>query len=70
MLQCYSLKPSRPRLLPESKSLFLRLVLLRGLAYSVIVTAFLNSMHMCYYTVSVFLFLTYFSLYNRLGTTL
>ena len=50
----------------ESKSLFLHLCLLRCLAYSIVVTIFLNSMHMSYYTVSIFLFLTYFSLYNRL----
>ena len=47
MFQCCSLKSSHPRLLPESKSLFLHLCLLRCLAYSIIITAFLNSMHMC-----------------------
>ena len=36
------------------------------LAYRVIVTIFLNSIYMHYYTVLVFFFLAYFTLYNRL----
>ena len=44
----------------------LHLCLFCCLAYRVIVTVFLNSIYMHSYTVLVFLFLTYFSLYNRL----
>ena len=36
-----------------------------SLAYRVIVTIFLNSLYICYYTVLVFFFLAYFTLYNR-----
>ena len=67
MFQCYSLKSSHPRLLPQSpKFCFLHLCLFFYLAYRVIVTIFLNSMYMHLYTVLVFFFLTYFILYNRL----
>ena len=34
--------------------------------YRVIITIFLNSTYICYYTVLVFFFLAYFTLYNRL----
>ena len=37
-----------------------------SLAYRVIITSFLNSIYMRYYTVLEFFFLTYFALYNRL----
>ena len=66
MSQCYSLKSSHPCLLPESpKDCSLHLCLFNCLAYWVIVTIFLNSIYMCQYTVSVFFFLSYFTLYNR-----
>ena len=64
--QCYPLKSSHPHLLPQSpKDCSLHLYLFCCLAYRVIVTIFLNSICMCYYTVLVFFFLTYFTLYNR-----
>ena len=67
MFQCYSLKSSHPCLLPQSpKDCSIHLCLFCCLAYRVIVTIFLNSMYMHYYTVLVFFFLTYFTLYNRL----
>ena len=48
MFQCYSLKPSHPRLLPQSpKVCSLHLCLFCCLAYRVIVTIFLNSIYMC-----------------------
>ena len=50
----------------ESKSCSLHLCLFCCLIYRVIVTIFLNSIYMCYYTILVFFFLTYFTLYNRL----
>ena len=67
MFQCYSLKSSHPHLLPQSPkvcSLYLRL--LCCLACRIIGTIFLNSIYMHKYTVFAFLFLTYFTLYNRL----
>ena len=67
MFQCYSLKSSQPCLLPQSpKVCSLHLCLFCCLTYRVIVTIFLNSIYMCYYTVLVFFFLAYFTLYNRL----
>ena len=50
----------------ESKRLFYTLVSLCCLVYRVIVTVFLNSIYMRQYTVLVFFFLAYFTLYNRL----
>ena len=48
MFQCYSLKSSHPRLLPQSpKDCSIHLCLFCCLAYSVIVTIFLNSIYMC-----------------------
>ena len=44
----------------------LHLCLFCCLAYRVVVTIFLNSMYMHLYTILVFFFLTYFTLYNRL----
>ena len=67
MFQCYSLRSSHPRLLPQSpKDSSIYLCLFCCLAYRVIVTIFLNFIYMCYYIVLVFFFLTYFTLYNRL----
>ena len=48
MFQCYSLKSSHPLLLPQSpKVCSLSLCLFYGLAYRVIITISLNSIHMC-----------------------
>ena len=67
MFQCHSPKPSHPHPLPQSpKDCSIHLCLFCCLAYRVIVTIFLNSIYMCYYTVLVFFFLAYFTLYNRL----
>ena len=44
----------------------LHLCLFCCLAYKVIVTIFLNSIYMPWYTILVFIFLTYFTLYNVL----
>ena len=67
MFQCYSLRSSHPRLLPQSpKVCSLHLCLFCCLAYRVIVSIFLNALYMCWNTLLVFFFLTYFTLYNRL----
>ena len=67
MFQCYYLKTSHPCLLPQSpKVCSLHLYLFCRLAYRIVITIFLNSIYMHSYTVLVFLFLTYFTLYNRL----
>ena len=67
IFQCYSLKSSHLCLLPQSpKVCSLYLCLFCYLAYRVIVTIFLNSIYMRLYTVLVFFFLAYFTLYNRL----
>ena len=67
MFQCYSLKSSHLHLLPQSpKVCFLYLCLVCCLASRVIITIFLNSIYMRQYTVLVFFFLAYFTLYNRL----
>ena len=67
MFQCYSLRSSHPRLLPQSpKVCSLHLCLFSCLAYRVIVSIFLNALYMCWNTLLVFFFLTYFTLYNRL----
>ena len=67
MFQWSSLKSSHPHLLPQSlKVCSLHLCLSCCLAYRIIFTIFLNSIYMCQYTVLVFIFLTYFTLYNRL----
>ena len=48
MFQCYSLKSSRPHLLPQNpKVCSLYLCLFCCLAYRVIITIFLNSIYMC-----------------------
>ena len=67
MFQCCSLKSSHPHLLPQSpKDCSIYLCLFCCLALRVIVTIFLNSIYMRSYTVLVFFFLTYFTLFNRL----
>ena len=67
MFQCHSPISSHPRALPQSpKDCSIYLCLFCGLSYRVIITIFLNSIYMRYYTVLVFFFLVYFTLYNRL----
>ena len=67
MFQCHSLKSSHPLPLPQSpKVRSIHLCLLCCLAYRVIITIFLNSIYVCQYTILVFFFLAYFTLYNRL----
>ena len=67
MFQCYSLKSSHPHLLLQSpKDCSLHLCLFCCLVYRVVVIIFLNPIYMCHYTVLVFFFLSYFTLYNRL----
>ena len=67
IFQPYSLKSSHPHLLLQSpKVCSLHLCLFCYLTYRVIVTIFLSSIYMRYYTILVFFFLTYFTLYNRL----
>ena len=67
MFQCHSPKSSHPLPLPQStKVRSTHLCLFCCLAYRVIITIFLNSIYMCQYTVLVFFFLAYFTLYNRL----
>ena len=59
MFQCHSPKSSHPLPLPQSpKDCSIHLCLFCCLAYRVIVTIFLNSIYMCYYTVLVFFWLT------------
>ena len=66
MFQCYSFKSSHPCLLPQSPTVCsLHLCLFCCLTYRVIITIFLHSMYIKY-TVLMFFFLTYFTLYNRL----
>ena len=66
MFQCYSLKSSHPCLLPQSPKVYsLYLCLFCCLEYRVIITIFLNSIYIHRWTVLVFFFLTYFTLYNR-----
>ena len=67
MFQCHSPKSSHPLPLRQSpKDCSTHLCLFGCLAYRIIVTIFLNLIYMCYYTLLVFFFLTYFTLYNRL----
>ena len=67
MFRCCSLKTLHRRLLPQSpKVCSVHLCLSFCFAYRVIVTAFLNSIYMRQYTVSVFIFLAFFTLYNGL----
>ena len=67
MFQCHSPKSSPPLPLPQSpKDCSIHLCLFCCLPYRVIVIIFLNSIYMHSYTVLVFFFLAYFTLYNRL----
>ena len=67
MFQCHSPITSHPRPLPQSpKDCSIHLCLFCCLTYRVILTISLNSVYMHYYTVLVFFFLAYFTLYNRL----
>ena len=67
MFQCHSPISSHPLPLPQSpKDCSTHLCLFCCLTYRVIITIFLNSIYMCQYTVLVFFFLAYFTLYNRL----
>ena len=67
MFQCHSPKSSHPLPLPQSpKDCSINLCLICCLTYRVIVTIFLNSIYMRQYTVLVFFFLAYFTLYNQL----
>ena len=67
MFQCHSPKSSHPHPLPQSpKDCSKHLCLFCCLTYKVIINIFLNSIYMCQYTVLVFFFLAYFTMYNRL----
>ena len=67
MFQCHSPKLSHPLPLPQSPKVHsIHLCLFCCLSYRVIITICLNSVHMCQYTVLVFFFLAYFTLYNWL----
>ena len=67
VFQCHSPKSSHPLPLPQSlKDCSIYQCLFCCLVYRVIVTIFLNSIYMHSYTVLVFFFLAYFTLYNRL----
>ena len=67
MFQCNSPKSSHPRPLPQSpKDCSIHLCRFCLLAYRVIITIFLNSIYMHWFTVLVFFFLAYFTLYNQL----
>ena len=67
MFQCHSPKSSHPLPPPQSpKDCSIHQCLFCCLVYRVIVTIFLNSIYMREYTVLVFFFLAYFTLYNRL----
>ena len=67
MFQCHSPESSHPLPLPQSpKARSIHLCLFCCFAYRVIITIFLNSIYMCWYTVLVFFFLAYLTLYNQL----
>ena len=66
IFQYYFLKSPHPPLLHSPKVYSLHLCLFCCLAYRITVISFQNSIYVCQYTVLVFLFLTYFTLYNRL----
>ena len=67
IFQCHSAKSSHPLPLPQSpKDCSIHQCLFCCLTYSVIVTIFLNFIYMRKYTVLVFLFLAYFTMYNKL----
>ena len=67
MFPCHFPRSSHPLPLPQNpKDCSIHLCLFYCLTYRVIVTIFLNSIYMRLYTVLVFFFLAYFTLYNRL----
>ena len=67
IFQYHSPKSSHPLPLPQSpKDCSIHQCLFCCLVYRVIVTIFLNSIYMRYYTVLVFFFLAYLTLYNML----
>ena len=67
VFQCHSPKSSYPLPLAQSpKDCSIHQCLFCCLVYRVIVIIFLNSIYMHQYTVLVFFFLAYFTLYNRL----
>ena len=67
MFQCHSPKSTPPLPPPQSpKDCSIHLCLSCCLTYRVVVTIFLNSIYKRQYTVLVFFFLAYFTLYNRL----
>ena len=67
VFQCHSPKSSHPLPLPQSpKDCCIHYCLFSCLVYMVIVTIFLNYIYMHYYTILVFFFPAYFTLYNRL----
>ena len=67
VFQCHSPKSSHPLPLPQSSKVrYKHLCLFCCLAYRVIITIFLNPIYMCQYTILVFFFLAYFTLYNWL----
>ena len=67
MFQCYSLKSSHPSLLPLSPKVCSSHVCpLCCPACNIVSTVFLNSIYMHQYTIFIFLFLIYFTLYDRL----
>ena len=62
-----SLPNRTPLPLPQSpKDCSIHLCLFCCLAYRVVITIFLNSISMRWYSILVFFFLAYFTLYNRL----
>ena len=67
MFQRYSFNSSRPLLPLFLKSVLYVCVSTPACKYSWFsIPSFLGSIYMHYYTIFVFLFLTYFTLYNRL----
>ena len=67
MFQCHSPKSSHPLPLAQSpKDFSIHQCPFCCLIHRLIVTIFLNSIYMHYYTVLVFFLLAYFTLYNRL----
>ena len=67
MFQWHCPKSSHPLPLPQSpKDCPIPLCHFCCLAYTVVITIFLNSIYMHVYAVLVFFFLDYFTLYNRL----
>ena len=66
MFKCHSPKSSLLPLPQSPKDCSIHLCLFCCLAYRVVITIFLNSIYMQKYTVLVFFFLAYFTLYNRL----